>query len=338
MSGFEGLDRKINISDIEFSDENWLKNLDNSDCTILDLLRSSDDIPQKSLLSMRSQNETEILFNQAEEDAWYRKQYLKEDIRAGVETGVKTVVIITGILATYAALSGIVKMASGTQMEEQTRVIPFTDASVGMRTYDKNIDERLKFVTAAVSLQLQNVCSAGGDISWDTLQAILAQCPVLEADQNSTDAQETFQGAFTEDNMSSWFYDFVKKYDRDIFDASRIHAPEINEIIQFVANQSTGFCVFSKSVVSSSSLLDIGIIRFPTEQDPHVKLYRLQLRGTFSGSRFMMVFTSGEKRTLTATVNSRKYSPRDDLLQRIRSDTIRQAITSFEDMLNSNAR
>jgi len=74
------------------------------------------------------------------------------------------------------------------------------------------------------------------------------------------------------------------------------------------------------------------MIRFPTKKDPYVKLYRLQLRGTFSGNRFMMVITNGEERILTATVSSRKYYPRDELLQCIESETIRTSLATFEDM------
>jgi hypothetical protein len=208
--------------------------------------------------------------------------------------------------------------------------MPFSDTSSGI--YNKDIDDRLKFVTAIVSLQLRNICNVEENISWDTLQNILAQCPVIEADQNITYGEETYSGKFSETDVSTWFYDFVKIHDSDVLDASRIHSPEINEVIQFVANQSVDFHVFSKSVSSSSSLLDIGMIRFPTKKDPFVKLYRLQLKGTFSGKRFMMVFTSGEERILTATVTSCKYYPRDDLLRHIQTDKIKTIVRTFEDM------
>ena len=243
----------------------------------------------------------------------------------------KTTIIMTGIVATYAIVSSIVKASSSVQMSGKTRVMPFNNTSSGI--YNKDIDDRLKFVTAAVSIQLRNLCDTGGDVSWNALQATLLQCLVLEPDQNNTDAQETFRGKFSEADVSTWFYDFVKKHDNDVFDAARIHGPEINEVIQFVGNNTVDFHVFSKAVSSSSDLLDIGMIRFPTEKEPYVKLYRLQLRGTFAGSRFMMVFTSEEERTLTATVSSRKYYPRDELLQCIQSETIQKTLTTFEDML-----
>jgi len=242
----------------------------------------------------------------------------------------KTAIIMTGIVATYAIVSSIVKASRSVQMSGKTRVMPFNNITSGI--YNKDIDDRLKFVTALVSIQLRQLCNTGGDVSWDTLQAMMLQCPVLEPDQNKTDAQETFSGKFSETNVSTWFYDFVKKHDNDVFDAARIHSQEINEVIQFVGNHSVDFHVFSETVSDSSDLLDIGMIRFPTKKDPYVKLYRLQLRGTFSGNRFMMVITNGEERILTATVSSRKYYPRDELLQCIESETIRTSLATFEDM------
>ena len=241
---------------------------------------------------------------------------------------VASIVLIT--VGVYAAVSGIVQAASSTEQTDHSRVMPFSDTASGI--YNKDIDDRLKFVTAIVSLQLRNICNVEENISWDTLQNILAQCTVLEADQNITYGEETYSGKFSETDVSTWFYDFVKNHDSDVLDASRIHSTEINEVIQFVANQTVDFHVFSKSVSSSSSLLDIGMIRFPTKKDPFVKLYRLQLKGAFSGKRFMMVFTSGEERILTATVTSCKYYPRNDLLQHIQTDKIKTIVRTFEDM------
>jgi len=242
----------------------------------------------------------------------------------------ETMIIMTGVVATYAIISGIVKASRSVQMSEKTRVMPFNTTSSGI--YNKDIDDKLKFVTALVSIQLRNLCNEGKGVSWDTLQAMMSQFPVLEPDQNKTDAQETFSGKFSETDVSTWFYDFVKKHDNDVFDAARIHSPEINEVIQFVGNHSVDFHVFSETVSDSSDLLDIGMIRFPAKKDPYVKLYRSQLKGTFSGNRFMMVFTSGEERTLTATVSARKYYPRVELLQCLQPETIQKVVATFEDM------
>jgi len=123
----------------------------------------------------------------------------------------KTAIIMTGIVATYAIVSSIVKASRSVQMSGKTRVMPFNNITSGI--YNKDIDDRLKFVTALVSIQLRQLCNTGGDVSWDTLQAMMLQCPVLEPDQNKTDAQETFSGKFSETNVSTWFYDVVKKHD-----------------------------------------------------------------------------------------------------------------------------
>jgi hypothetical protein len=74
------------------------------------------------------------------------------------------------------------------------------------------------------------------------------------------------------------------------------------------------------------------MIRFPTKPEPYVKLYRLQLKGTYTGRRASVV-TYDEERILTANVTSRKYYPNDDLLQRLAPENIKSTISRFEYML-----
>ena len=76
------------------------------------------------------------------------------------------------------------------------------------------------------------------------------------------------------------------------------------------------------------------MVLFPTKQTPYLKLYRLQLTGTFSGSKFMMI-SYGEERTLTAIIDSLKFFPRVELLQRINPEYVDQTIARFEDMLTA---
>jgi hypothetical protein len=191
----------------------------------------------------------------------------------------------------------------------------------------------LNFITAAVSIQLRKLCDTeGADMSWESLEAILAQCPVLEADQKRVYGEETFNGEFSEVDVNTWLYDFINKHDGDVLDAARIHDQEIRNIIKFVGDQSVEFNVFSKAVSISTNLIDIGMIRFPTKIDPCVKLYRLQLRGTFVGKKFMMIFSSGVNRSITASVSSHKYYPRDELLQRIQTDAVKNTLEKFESM------
>ena len=190
-------------------------------------------------------------------------------------------------------------------------------------TYNKDIDARLKFIAAEVSNTVKDVCDAGGDISWDTLQGILLQHPVLQSGE-TTHRQETFAGEFTEPKVKTWLHEFVTEYDTDVYDAVRIHDDEITEVIRFVANQS---------VSNSASLLDIGMIRFPTKDNPYVKLYRIQLTGAFSGSSHIMPSGGDETRVLTATVDSCNYYPNDIVLQRINPEYVDKTIARFEDML-----
>ena len=255
------------------------------------------------------------------------------EARMGIERprSRKSMVIAAGvctILAGYLVVSAIVRATSEKQVTEKRRVTPFTETSLG--TYDKDIDEHLKLITAMVTFQLRKLCNTeGADMSWESLQAILAQCPMLEADQDRVYGEETFNGEFSETAVSTWLYDFINRHDSDVLDAARIHSSEINEVIKFVGDQSVGFTLFSKDVSNSYDLIDIGMIRFPTKKDPFVKLYRLQLKGTFSGKRFM-IFSSEENRSITVSMSSQKYYPRDELLQRMLPESVKNTLEKFE--------
>ena len=243
----------------------------------------------------------------------------------------KTAVILTGVLSGYAIVAAIVRAAKDAKVTEESRSMPFNDTYLG--TYNKDIDDRLKYITAAVSIQLRKLCDTqGADMSWESLEAILAQCPVLEPDQDRVYGEETINGEFSEVDVNTWLYDFINKHDSDVRDAARIHDQEIRRVINFVREQTVEFNVFSKAVSTSTNLIDIGMIRFPTKNDPCVKLYRLQLRGQFVGKKFMMVFSSGVNRSITASVSSHKYYPRNELLQRIQPDAVKNTLEKFESM------
>ena len=254
------------------------------------------------------------------------------EARMGIERprSRKSMVIAAGvctILAGYLVVSAIVRATSEKQVTEKRRVTPFTETSLG--TYDKDIDEHLKLIISTISLQLRKLCNTeGADMSWESLQAILAQCPMLEADQDRVYGEETFNGEFSETAVSTWLYDFINRHDSDVLDAARIHSSEINEVIKFVGDQSVGFTLFSKDVSNSYDLIDIGMIRFPTKKEPFVKLYRLHLIGIFEG-RGMLIITE-ETRLIAASVRSQKYYPRDELLQRMLPESVKNTLEKFE--------
>jgi hypothetical protein len=247
-----------------------------------------------------------------------------------------TTLIIGGLFATYAIVSGIVILTRHPKTSAQKKVLPFNTIPLG--TYNKDIDTHLKFVTAIVALQLKDLYASGEDISWEMMQSALKQCLVLEEDENKIEARDTFTGDFSEDNVKSWLYEFLDKHDSDVQNAARIHDAEITEVIDFIVNKSverdTFLDYFSASETNSFDLIDIGMIRFPTEKNPYVKLYRLQLSGTFVGERLMWM--KADKRAITASVNSRKYYPREELLQRFSQETIQSILIKFENTLISD--
>jgi hypothetical protein len=291
----------------------------------------------KSALSVLDETMEMLIRREIETKIW-KEGLIKRIDESNKSKFGKTTLIIGGLLATYAIVSNIVKSIRDTKTSAQKKVLPFNTIPLG--TYNKDIDTRLKFVTAIVALQLKDLYASDEDISWEMMQTNLKQCLVLEEDENKIETRDTFTGDFSEeDNVKSWLYGFLNKHDSDVHDAARIHDAEITEVIDFIVNKSveldTFLDYFSASETNSFDLIDIGMIRFPTENNPYVKLYRLQLSGTFVGSKYMMIFDEKE-RAFTVSVNSRKYYPRDELLQRFSQETIQNVLMKFENMLISN--
>ena len=254
----------------------------------------------------------------------------------------KAVIIVSGFAVTsillYTVASAISIVGAKPQKSDHSRVIPFQVIS-DRTEYDENVNTWLKYVTATVSLQLRDLCHAGGDMTWDTMQGILLNCPELKPDKESitNHTEATYTGKLV-DNMATikkWLMDnIVSVNDNDLLNAVRIHDNEITEVIQFVTTETVDLQFLPNSVSKSTSLLDIGMVLFPTKQTPYLKLYRLQLTGTFSGSKFMAI-PYGQERTLTAIIDSLKYYPRDELLQRINPEYVDKTIARFEDTLTA---
>jgi hypothetical protein len=252
----------------------------------------------------------------------------------------RTSIIITGcsvvLVCAWAITAGIAMARTGVSRNEKVRILPFNNVSKLAPTdlyYNKDVDDKLKFILATVAIELRDKCTDGNSISWGDMQSILAQCPAVQKNPKEKEINETgtFVGEFSDTNVKTWLYKFLKENDTDVFDVARIHDNEIKEVIDFIQNCSTHH-FWADDVFNSYDLLDIGMMRFPTKTEPYVKIYRLQLTGLFSGSSFMTA-SRNITRSISASVYSCKYLPRDDLLERLSPDMIKSTLVKFEHML-----
>ena len=123
------------------------------------------------------------------------------------------VVAITSAAIVYVSLCGLAKANSSPEKSHRLYTIPVNDVLSAKGTYNKYIDERLKFITATISTRLKDACDARGDISWDTMHEILSNCPELEESRNGhVNKEETFPlgGKITNDEMKDLIIRFVK--------------------------------------------------------------------------------------------------------------------------------
>jgi hypothetical protein len=259
--------------------------------------------------------------------------------RAWATPGGKVGIIAAGIgflVVVWLGVSLVATAATPTSVNKKVRVLPFNNVSklATPNLYNKEVDDKLKFIFAIVAMELRDKCAEGNSVSWSDMQSILAQCHEVQKNPNEKEINEsrTFDGEFSNTNVKTWLYNFLKEKDADVFDVARIYDDEIKEVIDFVQNSSTHH-LLANHVFNSYDLLDIGMIRFPTKTEPYIKIYRLQLTGLFSGSSFMTV-SRNVSRSISASVYSCKYFPRDDLLDRLPPNMIKNTLVKFEHMLS----
>ena len=210
----------------------------------------------------------------------------------------------------------VVKLASGPKKGKKTRkVFEFNNKTVSKGEYNRDADNFLRFVTATVAEELKRLCAAGNAVSWDDINNVLLQCPMLEIQESSkvfkTETRYVKDLKTTDKNteMRQWMYEVVKSADADVFDVARLHEAEFNDII----NTSLG------DIDNDDEALDIGIIRFPTKVLPYVKVYRLLVSSMIGH--------------VSVEIHSVKYYPKIGVLSSIPAETVVFVNKKFEHML-----
>jgi len=215
--------------------------------------------------------------------------------------------------------------------------------------YNKIKDELLKFATATAALEIKKRCASCENITWDNLEKIMNECVVLEKGRSSTvNEMKTKTLKDLEDvedkvgYLKLWFRNLIERADSDVYDAMRLGSDEIDSVMSLVLKDVgvhgdfsvSGICkgflsLFANSIHAKKDILDIGMLRFPTEDRPYVKLYRIRLSSRADGDR--VLFIGGDmKVSASVELTSRKYYPRLELIKNLSSDFVSTTVSTFE--------
>ncbi|CAM9629221.1 unnamed protein product [Ectocarpus fasciculatus] len=204
----------------------------------------------------------------------------------------------------------------------------------------KLMDDKLKVIIAGTVRALGKLT----DKSWETVVATLAQNPLLEPLEETTQRADKYTREGTNwfkfdggadapivKEVQTWFHNLIA--DEDVLNSTGI---DINILADIVA--STGARVVSaESVVFKQeqrehNVLEIGVLRFPDIEHPFIKVYRIKLTAWSDCTRVAIVQT--DKNGITGTFTSRKYKPRDSIIADLKQDVRAKAVSEAESMFD----
>ena len=224
---------------------------------------------------------------------------------------------------------------------DEHKVLKFQNI-IAPGVYNQITDERLRFVTATAAIEIKRLCDScanGTELTWDKLEKVMNECIVTERGDDSfvnkleTKSLEDLEGV--EDKagyLKLWFKDLIKQSDPDVYESMRLKDNEIDFVLDIVL-KDVGvhgfFSLFASSCHAKADILDIGFIRFPTEAQPYVKLYRIRVSSRADGAR-VLFFGGSMEATVSVELTSRKYYPRLEMFKSLPSDFIQNNINTFE--------
>lgn len=210
--------------------------------------------------------------------------------------------------------------------------------------YDQITDDRLKLVTATAALGIRRMWDSSTDVTWERLEQVMNECVVLEKGVDSTvNKMETktlkdLEGVDDKPAyLKEWFRDLIRQADSDVYEAMRLNDDQLDGVINLALKDVDvhGFwSVFASSVHARDDILDIGMIRFPTEEHPYVKLYRIRVSSRADGVR-VLFFGGGMEASVSVEFTSREYHPRMEMFKTLTSEFISTNISTFERALNN---
>ena len=210
--------------------------------------------------------------------------------------------------------------------------------------YNQITDDRLKFVTATAALEIKRMCDSCTNITWSQLEKVMNECVMVEKGDDSTiNKLETKTLGDLEDvedkveYLKLWFKDLVKKADPDVYESMRLKGDEIDTVLDLVLKDVGvhGFLsLFASSIHAKKDIMDIGFLRFPSDDHPYVKLYRIRVSSRADGARILF-FGGGMEASVSVELTSRKYYPRLDMFKSISSDIVTSKISTFEKALKN---
>ena len=204
--------------------------------------------------------------------------------------------------------------------------------------WKKNIqfmDTNLKLILAITAIELQNAVGKSKIPEWNDVVSAMRQNILFEKCNDtskygirtySRDSFDFFKfnGEADENTIKEikkWFMDVLEDIDPELKTSSGIFQNKTFETLASIV-ASTGSHVSSVSTAIRRSdyeevtIADIGLIRYPSFNNPKTKIFRMRIKSWRHCQR-ILAFESN-KNGLTVEIDSQEYIPREDIIKVMR--------------------
>jgi hypothetical protein len=226
--------------------------------------------------------------------------------------------------------------------------------SFGKLTKDtlQEMDNNLKVMIAGTIKDIQKesaLLPGNTTLEWDDIVRIFSNNPFIELDDTSVPIfiDQTYSKKSTDyfktdgspdmdtvDEVEHWFKSVIA--DEDIINATSIRDEVLLDIAKLVcetgAHVDTFEDIISKTTYDEKSLIDIGVLRFPDISHPFMKIYRIKLRAFRKCERLFFCETNSSG--LRVIMSSRKYKPKDSVINNLSKDLISKAVSACNSMFD----
>lgn len=213
----------------------------------------------------------------------------------------------------------------------------------------KALDKEMSVASFYAVRALKTAHNEGKDLTWDFVVSLMNNADGLTQVPNSHKkvydtfcASEgtnwfKFDGSATKtkiNKIKSWFKKTVTETDPKVYENSMIVQNGVLDRLAKIASETGAKVEDFESLFSShderaDKVLEIGIIRFPTKEDPYVKLFRMQIFAWFSSSR--VLFVQNDQAGFDLELDVMHFKPVDAVVDRITEEQAEKVAEKLSD-------
>lgn len=206
----------------------------------------------------------------------------------------------------------------------------------------KQLDNKMKLMIAVSMKKLLELKNRNA-LSWENIQACFNQNTSLVADSSPVEIVKQYVSNNTADFKFDGSPDpqLVQKVltwwegeacpDPDIRNDSKLDVESLAKIVAWSGATVTDFINFwSKHERHERTMLEVGVMRYPTIAKPYFKLYRIKLFAWSDSTRTM--WHQEDKNGIKSSVTSQTFRPNDEILRQVKEETARIAADEIDNM------